>query len=188
MKAIEAHDQPVILLVQPEHDDREMYAEFLRHEGFASLPVSTASDALIVAPYVAVIVTGMLLPGRMGGLEFIGRLKSDERTRSVPVVVLTACAWDTERERAQAAGCDLFLTKPCLPHVLVAEIRRLLSMRLPSPRAERGSAAARRPAPARSRLMICAMSGRARSRDGFPAQARGCPAHSHARATIPTGA
>jgi len=138
MKATEAHDKPVVLLVQPERDDRDMYAEFLRHEGFAPLPVSTARDALIVAPDVAIIVTGMLLPGHMDGIEFIGRLKTDGRTRSIPVVVLTACAWDAERERAHAAGCDLFLTKPCLPHMLVAEIRRLLSMRLvPRPHAAR---------------------------------------------------
>jgi CheY-like chemotaxis protein len=104
--------------------------------------VSTARDALILAPQVAIIVTGMLLPGHIDGLELIARLKSDERVRSIPIIVLTACAWDAERERAHAAGCDLFLTKPCPPHALVTEIRRLLSThRVP------------RPNPARARLV-----------------------------------
>jgi CheY-like chemotaxis protein len=119
-----------------------MYVECFRYEGFTVLPVSTAHEALIAAPQVAVIVTGILLPGHMDGLELVRRLRNDERMKSLPVVVLTACAWDAERERAHAAGCDLFLTKPCPPHALVTEIRRLLSThRVP------------RPHPARARLV-----------------------------------
>jgi CheY-like chemotaxis protein len=142
MRAPGARHDPVVLLVQPERDDRDMYVEGLRYEGFTVLPVSTAHEALIAAPQVAVIVTGILLPGHMDGLELVGRLRKDERTKSLPVVVLTACAWDAERERAHAAGCDLFLTKPCSPHALVTQIGRLLAMRRVP-----------RPNPARARLV-----------------------------------
>jgi len=124
----------VVLLVQPERDDREMYAEFFGRQGWRVIPVSAAHDALGVAPIADVIITGILLPGDMDGVQFIAQLKADERTKSIPVIVLTACAWSTERERAENAGCDAFLTKPCLPADLVSAVRRVLALhRVPKP-------------------------------------------------------
>ena len=117
----------VLLLVQVDVDSREMYAEFLRYHGFLTIPVKTASDALTVAPHADVIVTETLLPGRIDGIEFIARLKRDERTRTIPVIALTVCAWETERERAEEAGCEAFLAKPCLPDALLREVRRVLA-------------------------------------------------------------
>jgi CheY-like chemotaxis protein len=104
-----------------------MYAEFLRDHGFLPIPVKTASDALTVAPHANVIVTETLLPGRIDGIEFIARLKRDKRTKAIPVIALTVCAWQTERERAESAGCEAFLAKPCLPDALLREVRRVLA-------------------------------------------------------------
>jgi CheY-like chemotaxis protein len=104
-----------------------MYAEYFRYQGFLPVPVSTARDGLTVAHKVDVIVTGLLLPGDMDGIEFIARLKTDERTKRIPVVVLTACAWTRDRDRAEQAGCDLYLPKPCLPADLLQNVRRLLA-------------------------------------------------------------
>jgi CheY-like chemotaxis protein len=115
------------LLVQPEHDDREMYAEFLDHEGLAAICVSSARQAMTVAPIADVIITGLRLPGEINGVDLIAWLKRDNRTKNIPIVVLTACAWHTERERAETAGCDVFLSKPCLPDELLRELRRLLA-------------------------------------------------------------
>lgn len=117
----------VVLLVQADADNREMYTEFLRYEGFLPVPVSTARDGLTVAPRADVIVTGLRLSGDMDGIEFISRLKRDERTKTIPVIVLTACAWKSDRERAAQAGCDVFRPKPCLPDDLVRDVRRLLA-------------------------------------------------------------
>jgi CheY-like chemotaxis protein len=126
--ALSRQPQSVVLLVQPDHDDRRMYIEFLRHEGLTVLSPENAADALPLAAQVDVIVTGILLPGDIDGIEFIERLRSDDRTKDKPVIVLTACAWHTELERAVNAGCDLFLPKPCLPDELLREVRRLLAM------------------------------------------------------------
>jgi CheY-like chemotaxis protein len=117
----------VLLLVQVDIDSREMYAEFLRYHGFLPIPVKTASDALTVARHADVIVTETLLPGRIDGIEFIARLKRDERTKTIPVIVFTVCAWHAERERAEKAGCEAFLAKPCLPDELLREVRRVLA-------------------------------------------------------------
>lgn len=115
-----------MLLVQPERDDRDMYAEFMRRAGLASIVVSSATHALALAPDSDVVVTDLLLPGHMDGIEFIARLRSDDRTRRIPIIVLTACGWKTERQRAESSGCDAFLPKPCLPEDLLSEIRRLV--------------------------------------------------------------
>ena len=111
----------VVLLVQGDDDSREMYAEFFRYEGFLPVPVSNARDGLTVARKADVIVTSLLLPGDIDGIEFIARLKRDERTKRIPLIVLTACAWKSDRDRAEEAGCDVFLAKPCLPDLLLRE-------------------------------------------------------------------
>jgi len=125
------HRDLTVLLVQPDRDDRDMYVEFLRHVGLGTVAVSTAVDAMSLAPHASVIVTGILLPGFVDGIKFVVRLKRDKRTKHIPVIVLTVCAWQIERDRASDAGCDLFLSKPCLPHVLAREIRRLLQHGVP---------------------------------------------------------
>ena len=103
-----------------------MYVEFLHYEGLAAICVSSVEQAMTIAPCADVIVTELRLPGEINGVELVAWLKRDERTKSVPIIVLSACAWSADRERAETAGCDLFLTKPCLPRELLSELRRLL--------------------------------------------------------------
>jgi two-component system cell cycle response regulator DivK len=117
----------VVLLVQSLRDDGlEMYAEFLRYSGLAPVAVSNATDALTFAPEADVIVTGINLDGHVDGVEFVSRLRGDDGTMHKPIIVLTACAWRRDRERAEHAGCDVFLSKPCLPDALLREVRLLL--------------------------------------------------------------
>jgi CheY-like chemotaxis protein len=68
---------------------------------------------------------------RMDGWEATRRLKADARTRHIPVVALTGHALAGHADGAREAGCDAFVTKPCLPDALVAEIRRLLDQPRP---------------------------------------------------------
>ena len=65
------------------------------------------------------------LPG-MDGWEATRVLKADERTKHIPVVALTGHALAGASEGATKAGCDSFVTKPCLPDDLVVEVRRML--------------------------------------------------------------
>ena len=121
--------QAIVLLVQVDIDCGPMYAKVLRRHGLLPVPIATATVALSVAPRADVIVTETLLPGPIDGIELIRRLKRGERTKTIPVIVLTVCAWPAERERAENAGCDVFLAKPCLPDTLVREVRRVLAPR-----------------------------------------------------------
>lgn len=119
--------RPVVLLVQPSRDDGlEMYTEYLRYHGLTVIPVSDTRDALRRAPQADIVVTGMNLDDPMDGVELVSRLRHNDCTRSTPIIVLTASVWPKERARAEGAGCDVFLPKPCLPNDLLGEVRQLL--------------------------------------------------------------
>jgi two-component system cell cycle response regulator DivK len=122
--------RPVVLLVQRLRDDGlEMYAEYLRYSGLAAIAASNVSDALSLARRADVIVTGILLDDNVDGVELVSRLRGGDDTMHKPIIVLTACEWHRERERATHAGCDVFLSKPCLPDTLLREVRMLLPTR-----------------------------------------------------------
>ena len=126
--SIAATRRPLILLVQQSHDDGlEMYTEFLRYHGLTVIPVSNAWDAFRLAPPADIVVTAMQLDDPVDGVQLVSRLRHDDCTKSKPIIVLTACASDKDRERAQGAGCDVFLPKPCLPNDLLGEVRQLLA-------------------------------------------------------------
>ena len=72
-----------------------------------------------------IILMDLSLPV-MDGWEATRRLKADKRTQAIPVVALTGHALAGISEGAKKAGCDAFVTKPCLPEDLVKEIRRVL--------------------------------------------------------------
>ena len=116
-----------VLLVQPQGDSLDLYAEYLRARGQNCIPLTDVAAALPAAAAADVVVTGILLPGSADGVELITGIRAQERSRRVPIIVLTACAFDAERLRAEAAGCDAFLSKPCLPSELYAEIERLVA-------------------------------------------------------------
>jgi len=117
-----SQSNPVILLVQQE-EDRVMYGEFFSHCGVETVCAGDGFDAVRLAAGADVVVTGPRPPGEIDGFELIKRLRHDPQMRSKPIVVLTSWGWQTERLRALDAGCDVFLTKPCLPAELLAAIR-----------------------------------------------------------------
>jgi two-component system, cell cycle response regulator DivK len=112
-----------------------MYSEYLRLHQCRVVEIGNTERALRVAPMADVVVTGIRVRGPFDGLELVRRLRADERTRTKPIIVLTACAFDSDRESARQAGSDVFLSKPCLPDTLVTEIGGVLRRRLPHLRA-----------------------------------------------------
>src|SRR4051812_15666020 len=119
---------PTVLLVDSAHDDRAMYAEYLRTKGCNPIEVDEMADALTHAARADVVVTGIRVPGPFDGVELVRRLRQMKETKHTPIIVLTACAFEPDQKRALAAGCDVFLPKPCLPDLLVSHIRRLLAL------------------------------------------------------------
>lgn len=119
----------LILVVDDYDDAREMYSEYLQFCGFRVAEARNGNEALEQAFAVKpdLILMDLSLPG-MDGWEATRQLKADERTRQIPVVALTGHALAGASEGAKKAGCDSFVTKPCLPDDLVVEVRRMLSL------------------------------------------------------------
>ena len=119
---------PLILVVDDYEDAREMYAEYLRFCGFRVAEARNGNEALeqAFALMPDLVLMDLSLPG-MDGWEATRQLKGDERTRHIPVVALTGHALAGASEGAKRAGCDSFVTKPCLPDDLVVEVRRMLN-------------------------------------------------------------
>jgi two-component system, cell cycle response regulator DivK len=120
-------DAPLILVVDDYQDAREMYAEYLQFSGFRVAEARNGNEAVAQAFSLRpdLILMDLSLPG-MDGWEATRVLKADERTKHIPVVALTGHALAGASEGARRAGCDSFVTKPCLPDDLVVEVRRML--------------------------------------------------------------
>ena len=123
-------ERPKVLLVDDYPDAREMYSEYLKFTGFDVVEASNGMEALQRAVDMEpdIILMDLSLPV-MDGWEATRRLKADVRTADIPVVALTGHALSGMSEGAQRAGCDAFVTKPCLPEDLVKEIRQVLDAR-----------------------------------------------------------
>jgi two-component system cell cycle response regulator DivK len=119
--------RPVVLVVDDNDDTRAMYAHLLTLAGFEVKLAANGDEGLAAADErPGVIIMDLAMPG-LNGWEATRRLKTGERTKDIPVIVLTAHSLDHYREVAVAAGCDAFLSKPCAIEDLVGEVRRLLA-------------------------------------------------------------
>jgi CheY-like chemotaxis protein len=119
---------PTILLVEDNEMNRDMLSRRLARQGFT---VVTAGDGALgisaahSAPQPDVILMDMSLPV-VDGWEATRRLKADPATRRIPIIALTAHAMSEDREKALAAGCDDYDTKPVELGRLAAKIDALL--------------------------------------------------------------
>jgi len=111
-------------------DNRQMYAEFLAFSGLRVAEAANGHEALEKAGDLLpdLIVMDLSLPG-IDGWEATRRLKSDVRTKHILVMALTGHALAGHSKGAIEAGCDAFVTKPCLPDRLLDEIKRMLGAR-----------------------------------------------------------
>jgi two-component system cell cycle response regulator DivK len=129
---------PLVLVVEDYQDAREMYAAYLQFSGYRVAEAANGLEALEKTRELMpdIILMDLALP-KMDGWEATRRLKADEQTRHIPIVALTGHALAGHAEGARQAGCDAFVTKPCLPDALVTEIARMLALRRAEPSAAR---------------------------------------------------
>jgi CheY-like chemotaxis protein len=118
----------LVLLVDDYADNRDIYVQFLTYSGLRVEEAENGHQALDKAFTLKpdVIVMDLSLPG-LDGWEATRRLKEDPRTRDIPVIALTGHALAGHSKVAFDAGCDAFITKPCLPERLLDEIRAILA-------------------------------------------------------------
>jgi len=120
---------PLILVVDDYADNREMYSAYLKFQGLDVVEAANGAEALERAfeRPPDLVVMDLSLPG-VDGWQATRALKADARTKSIPVIAVTGHALAGAPEHAAEAGCDGFLTKPCLPEDLLREIQRMLGL------------------------------------------------------------
>jgi DNA-binding response OmpR family regulator len=116
-----------ILIVEDDPDIAELVARYLEKAAFETDRAASGRDALqtIAANPPALVVLDLMLP-QVDGLEICRRLRSDEKTAAIPIIMLTARAEESERIVGLELGADDYLAKPFSPNELVARVRALL--------------------------------------------------------------
>lgn len=119
-----------MLIVDDQRDAREMLAEYLAFCGFTVQQARDGFEAIETAVRVhpGLILMDLMMP-RLDGWEATRRLKSDARTKDIPVVAVSAHALVDEQQRARQAGCDEFMPKPVDLESLAGFVRVILSGR-----------------------------------------------------------
>jgi two-component system phosphate regulon response regulator PhoB len=121
-----------ILVVEDEPAIQELIAVNLTFGGHKVLRALDAEQAmtLIRAELPDLILLDWMLPGQ-SGVQLAHRLRADERTRGVPIIMLTAKGAEQDKVDGLEAGADDYITKPFSPRELVARIKAVLRRRAP---------------------------------------------------------
>jgi len=126
-KAVHSVNAHNILIVEDEQPIREMLCFALGNAGFA---ISEANDAYEAQTYLAqnkpsLILLDWMLPG-ISGLDFARRLKRQDATREVPIIMLTAKGDENHKVQGLESGADDYITKPFSTRELIARIKAVL--------------------------------------------------------------
>ena len=117
-----------ILVVDDIEDSRDLYAFYLNHVGYHVTVALDGETAIRLAQQQRfdVIVMDLAMP-KMDGVEATRRLKSDARTRQIPIIIVSGHAMQGLAGAARAAGAEGYCMKPCSPETLEREIERVLA-------------------------------------------------------------
>ncbi|MHB8154489.1 MAG: response regulator [Candidatus Omnitrophota bacterium] len=116
-----------ILIVEDEKDIVKMLDYNLKKEGYKTLVAHDGEDALDMAntKLPDLILLDLMLPG-VDGLEVCKELKSERKTASIPVIMLTAKTQESDKVIGLELGADDYVTKPFSPRELIARIKAVL--------------------------------------------------------------
>ena len=117
----------LVLLVEDNEDNRDIYTTLLRHVGYEVLEAVDGEHALELAEQRTpdLVLLDISLP-KLDGWQVARRLKSGELTCKVPIAALTAHAYQADRETAAAIGFDAYLAKPVEPRDVYACVKQLI--------------------------------------------------------------
>src|SRR5690606_11166766 len=121
-----------ILLVEDEPAIQELIAANLARAGHHVVRAADAETAqrIVRDALPDMVLLDWMLPG-MPGIEFARRLRADERTREIPIIILTARGDEQDKVAGLETGADDYITKPFSPRELVARIKAVLRRRAP---------------------------------------------------------
>ena len=116
-----------ILIVDDTPVNLKLTRILLVNEGYKVMTAGSGEEALELLSnfHPKLVLADIQLPG-IDGLELTRRLKSDDNTRDIPIIALTAYAMNGDEQKAIDAGCDGYITKPIDTRTLGARIREFL--------------------------------------------------------------
>ena len=116
-----------ILLVEDELAIREMIGFTLSQAGFSYVEAgdTNQAEAELIQELPDLILLDWMLPGQ-SGIDFARRLRRDEATRDIPIIMVTARGEQEDKVRALKLAADDYITKPFAPEELVARIEAVL--------------------------------------------------------------
>ncbi len=118
-----------ILIADDEHNIRHILDFSLHAEGFNVVAAANGEEAvtLALAEEPDLILLDRMMPGQ-DGVETCRLLKNDDRTKHIPVVLLTAKGSYEDREEGKAAGADEYITKPFSPQRVINLVQDFLGV------------------------------------------------------------
>ncbi len=124
------NNHPKILVVDDNPDNVELLSKRLVAAGYRTCEAGDGEEALrrVAQEHPDLIILDVMMP-KLDGFEVCRRLKTDEATRAIPVVMLTAKREVPDKIRGLDTGADDYVTKPFNPQELMARVRSLLHLR-----------------------------------------------------------
>ena len=121
-----------ILIIEDEAAIQELIIYNLQHAGYETVSAENAEKAMLIInnELPDLILLDWMLPG-MNGIEFARILRHGERTRLIPIIMLTARTQETDKVAGLEVGADDYVTKPFSPRELVARINAVLRRLIP---------------------------------------------------------
>jgi DNA-binding response OmpR family regulator len=123
-------EQPVVLAADDDEDILELIAFRLEHSGYTVLQARDGEEALDLArtsrPDLAVL--DVMMP-KIDGFEVTRRLREDDSTTRMPIILLTARTQEADVQRGFDAGADDYIRKPFSPQELGARVQAILGRR-----------------------------------------------------------
>lgn len=121
-----------ILVVEDEPAIQELIAYNLRQTGHTVLCADSAEQAMAMVNDALpdLLLLDWMLPG-MSGIEFARKLRREARTKTIPIIMLTARAEEDDKVAGLGIGSDDYITKPFSPRELIARIKAVLRRRTP---------------------------------------------------------
>jgi len=121
-----------ILVVEDEKDIQELIRFNLERDGYQVILADSAEAARkqLARHTPALLLLDLMLPGE-NGFDFCRKLRADEQTRNLPVIMATARDEDADIVAGLEVGADDYVTKPFSPRVLLARVRAVLRRRTP---------------------------------------------------------
>ena len=122
-------DGEVILVVDDDLTLRELYSERLKQEGYAVMQASNGDEAIQKAldQIPALIILDIMMP-KTNGIDVMGKLRADEKTRSIPIIILTALIQEIDKVKDLMTDRDSYLIKSeQMPKDVIAKVDTLLA-------------------------------------------------------------